>query len=86
MIILFFSGSKLEMSTDARSIDRMIDQDKKVFSSFNEFDRMRALDDSLGILSLDDNSQLGAISLGLNEMLSKGLISGFEFDSRIELI
>ena len=85
-IILFFSGSKLEMSTDARSIDRMIDQDKKVFSSFNEFDRMRALDDSLGILSLDDNSQLGAISLGLNEMLSKGLISGFEFDSRIELI
>ena len=47
---------------------------------------MGALGDTIGILSIEENARSRQTITGLKDMLSRGLISGFEIDTPVTMI
>jgi uncharacterized repeat protein (TIGR02059 family) len=85
-IIVFLAGDNSERSSDARTLDMAIDRGASKYRSFGEFTSMRALSNTIGILSLNENTTPRRALAGLKDMLSRGLISGFEMDAPIVMI
>ena len=85
-IIVFMSGDARERRSDSVALDAAIAQGGVKYQAFGEFESMGALGDTIGILSIEENARSRQTITGLKDMLSRGLISGFEIDTPVTMI
>ena len=81
-IIISFTARKAQRVNGINAIEAGLSRGTPAYAKFDSLEVMEGLGNGLGILTIDNESSHGAVLSSLESLLEKGLISGFELDSR----
>ena len=85
-IILFLTGKHSHRVANSSSIDSAVSRNDSQYSAFDNFESLSSLGAGLGVLTVDSSASGSLVLAGLQNMMDKGLISGFELDGQMSAI